>query len=84
MISLPPLPLTVVMIPACTRRMRFQSLSKSAPDGSMATPSGPLRETWVAGTLSGLGVYQLPLPATVLMTPAGSTMRTMWFWKSAM
>ena len=84
----PPLPATVVMTPVAwfTSRMRsfMESLMKTSPAASTATPSGQLSSALVAGPPSP-EKPPFPLPATVVMTPVvWFTSRTRLFKASAM
>ena len=74
------------MIPeVSTLRMRLLNWSpmKRLPAPSSATPLGPLKLALVAGLPSPLNL-RVPLPATVVMIPEGSTLRMRWLARSAM
>ena len=73
-----PVPATVVMTPAVsTLRIRWFHVSamKRLPAPSTATSAGKNSRAAVAGLPSPLNPW-LPKPATVVMTPAESTLRT--------
>jgi len=81
-----PVPATVVIVPAAlTRRTTrlFVSAMRKPPSPVDATAVGPLIVAEVAGPLSP--VYPaVPFPATVVITPAGETLRTRLLFPSAM
>src|ERR1039457_3865884 len=81
-----PLPATVLIVPAgVTIRMRSLPLStmNRLPAPSTATSQGSNNSAEVAGPLSPLKP-RVPLPATVLIVPAGVTFRIRLFIRSAM
>ncbi|MBK8324459.1 MAG: hypothetical protein IPL06_17505 [Betaproteobacteria bacterium] len=58
---------------------------KRLPAASKARPEGLQTAAVVAGTsLTSVVVLQVPLPAMVLIVPAGVTRRTRWLLASAM
>src|SRR5207248_223186 len=72
-----PLPATVVIVPADeTRRMRLllKSAIRKPPSAVAATPEGALSWAAVAGPPSP-EKPDVPLPATVVIVPAGETRR---------
>ena len=80
-----PFPATVVIVPAAlTLRIRLLPLSvkRKPPSGVAATPQTPEICAAVAGPLSPLKP-EFPVPATVVIIPAGETLRIRALLKSA-
>src|SRR5207244_970388 len=80
-----PLPATVLMVPPTTilrTRLLPWSATQMLPAASTAIPHGRAIEAAVAGPPSPAKV-ELPLPAIVVMTPLGETLRMRWFKESA-
>src|SRR5438094_486593 len=69
-----PVPASVVITPPDTLRIRFVSVMNRSPELFTATEKGPPIQALVAAPPSPV-VQQMLLPATVVMTPAGVTLR---------